>query len=138
MDIKDIELEDDGDFKITETGDLKIVEGERAINESLYRRIKTPVLGYQRWVRYLNGLFLLDGDYGNPLFNYLSSPITNATVEKIREGVESAVVRERRIQLTKLSIQPKASQSKIDIQIEYIIKGESEIRSLNYTLTTES
>ena len=138
MDIKDIELEDNGDFKITETGDLKIVEGERAINESLYRRIKTPVTGYQRWVRYLNGLFLLDRDYGNPLFNYLSSPITNATVEKIKEGIGSAIARERRIELIKLSIQPNVSQSKIDIQIEYIIKGESEIRSLNYTLTNET
>lgn len=138
MIIKDILLDENGDFEVTETGDFKIVEGESAINESLYRRIKTPALGYQRWVRYEDGLLLLDRGYGNTVFNYLSSPITNTTVERIREGITRAVKAERRIDLRKLSVEPKVGQSKIDIQVEYIIKGESTIRSLNYTLTNET
>jgi phage baseplate assembly protein W len=134
MEIKDILLDENGDFEISETGDLKVVEGEKAINESLYRRIKTPAAGYMRWVRYEDGLALLDKEYGNSLYNYLSSPITNTTVESIREGITSAIAGERRIELIKLSIEPKAGQSKIDVLIDYIIKGESIIRTLNYTL----
>jgi len=138
MNIKDILLDNNGDLKVTETGDIEIVEGERAVNESLYRRIKTPAMGYMRWVRYVDGLKLLDEEYGNTLFNYLSSPITNTTVEKIREGITSALAEERRIEVIKLSIEPRVGQSKIDIQIDYIVKGERVIRNLNYTLTNET
>jgi phage baseplate assembly protein W len=137
MEIRDILLDKDGDFEVSETGDLKIVEGEKAINESLYRRIKTPAAGYARWVRYEDGLAMLDKEYGNPLYSYLSSPITNTTIGSIKEAITTAVEGEKRIKLIKLSIEPKAEQSKIDVLIDYIIKGENIIRTLNYTLTNK-
>jgi phage baseplate assembly protein W len=138
MSIVDILLDDNGDFQVTETGDIKVIEGESAVNESLYRRIKTPATGYMRWVRYVDGLKLLDKEYGNSLFSYLSSPITNKTAERMREGITNAIAGDKRIEVKKLSIQPKENQTKIDIHVEYIIKGENEIRNLEYTLTTET
>lgn len=138
MDIKDIMLDESGDFMITETGDLKIIEGEKAINESIYRRIKTPEMGYQKWVRYEDGLMLLDKDYGNPVYSYLSSPITSDTADILKKRITNALKGEKRIEVRKLSVEPKLGQLKIDIYVEYIIKGESEIRNLNYTLTNNT
>ena len=125
----DLSIGEDSDLEITATGDLNLVSGEDSIKRSFLRRLQTPSNGYSRWVLTTDGLVKVNEEYASAVYSYLASPLTQETIEFIRVAVNRAAQQDSRIVVQ--SVKANAVDlTTVEIQLNYYIKGETELRNL--------
>ncbi len=112
INITDFYFQVQDDIQTSSRGDLKTITNAALIKSALLRRVSTPVAGYRRWVRSVDGLVEIDSDYGDELFFYLSAPITSINIQKIQQAVKRSAAADKRIEIidVKAEVYPSRSQ----------------------------
>lgn len=74
-----------------------------SLSAALLRRLNTPLGSIASSVHGMEGLLVLNANYGNPAFRYLSEPQGAATTARMREGVLACLAQEDRIDVLDLT-----------------------------------
>jgi hypothetical protein len=112
------------DLSVSQSGDLKLVKDQALINQALYNRIMTPPEGYKRiiWVYKTNTLEVLDSEYGNKLYYYLSGDLAQSAISNLYELLKL----EDRIKLKNVSLTSGNRLGEYNINIEYSLPDNTE------------
>lgn len=103
------------------------------LNISLIRRLNTPLGSIASSIKDVTGLMTINGDYGNPAFHMLSEPLNASTIASVREGVNSCLLQEDRIQLMSIGtrIDGTGQVPFLVLDINYIIAGTTKQDSVS-------
>lgn len=126
----DVLLKANDDFLLTAFGDFQTITGADLVTQALLRRLHTPTNGYKRLVQTANGLEIIDGNYGNATYEYLSAASTPMNVAAVEAALKEAIAAEKRVELIDIKVAQDSSFTLIRAQIRYRILGETELRSL--------
>ena len=116
------------DFAVNK-GDLALITNVESIQTAIIRRINTSRLQYERYFKTVEGLIVVDSEYGNDAFNYLSALNNSINREFVFEELERILNDERRIQLQDI-IFNETNANKIDITITYVILSNNQLGKL--------
>lgn len=133
----DFVIERLGDLATTPQGDLALTTGSDLITQALLRRLYTPTYGYKRWVRTATGMVELDSDYADPIFDYLSTPLTETARLEIERVVRRAASADDRIEVVNTIIEPidgSAALNTVRLTVLYRIKSEPELLKIQTEL----
>ncbi len=86
-----------GDLKLTPTHDVKTIKGVELVVQSRIRELTTPYGYYARYVEDYEGVKVLDANYGNKAFSYLSEPMNTLPLDKIIEACAEVMLKDARI-----------------------------------------
>lgn len=117
---------DGGDLAVNRL-DLAIEDWASGLEDSLVRRLNTPVGGIATTVLDVTGLLTLNQSYGNPAFKLLSEPLSAATIAGMREGAWTCLQQEDRITLLGVdaSLQSVGNLPMLVLTLTYQITGTS-------------
>ena len=116
------------DFAVNK-GDLALITNVESIQTAIIRRINTSRLQYERYFKTVEGLIVVDSEYGNDAFNYLSALNNSINREFVFEELERILNDERRIQLQDI-IFNETNANKINITITYVILSNNQLGKL--------
>lgn len=116
------------DFAVNK-GDLALITNVESIQTAIIRRINTSKLQYERYFKTVEGLIVLDSEYGNDAFNYLSSLNNSINREFVFEELQRILKDEQRIELQSIVFN-QTNANKIDITITYLILSNSQLGKL--------
>lgn len=125
------------DLSVSSNGDIETITGVESIIENLLRRMTTPINGYARWIRTANGLEIIDEDFGNGAYSFLSTPITKSDPSAIKLAVLTAASQETRIVVNKVEVVTNYKKG-FDLFIDFFIKGNEELQSIQQSIFSES
>ena len=127
-----------GDLQVTHTGDLALQTGSESIVDNLLRRMHTPPEGYGRWVRDGDEVTLLDEDYGNPAYLFLSTPFNVNDAFEIRQALRAAAENEPRINIINVQILEVDYRGSITVRITYRILDNAELLTVERNILTKA
>lgn len=78
-------------------GDLKLVEGPLLVVQNRVRELMTPYGFYGRYVEDFEGIHLVDGDYGNQSYYYLSEPSNTLPIDQISNECTRIMLKDARV-----------------------------------------
>lgn len=116
------------DFAVNK-GDLALITNVESIQTAIVRRINTAKLQYERYFKTVEGLIVVDSDYGNDAFNYLSSLNNSINREFVFEELQRIFNDESRIELQSIVFN-ETNVNKIDITITYLILSNNQLSKL--------
>lgn len=116
------------DFAVNK-GDLALITNVESIQIALIRRINTARLQYERYFKTVEGLIVVDSEYGNDAFNYLSSLNNSVNREFVFEELQRIINDESRIELRDIQFN-ETNINKIDITITYVILSNNQLSKL--------
>lgn len=130
---QDLKLEPLGDLQVTSTGDLDLTFGVRAVIDSLFRRLATPIEGYARTFRTAEGSETYDSEIGNAAVTRLSSGNTGSFTDEVRTFLAQAASIDGRLEVLDVQFIGRTFNN-LELNIIYRLRNSSEIRSLGYLL----
>lgn len=130
---RDLKLNIDGDFAITMNGDIDLNVGVDNVISNLFRRLSTPVGGYERVTRVPEGLTLLDSGVSNPVMQEVSSNMTTANAQKIARQLQVISELDDRINITNVTFEI-SNYNKIEYKIGYTLADNSNTYTTSYHL----
>lgn len=89
-----------GDIVVSPFGDLTPINQVDNLKKAIKRRLFTPKGSLGIYVQDINGLYYIDGDYGNEAYRYLSEPLTNELLDNMRDALIECLGQEPRISLS--------------------------------------
>lgn len=125
------------DLQVTESGDLAVQTGAESIVDNLLRRMHTPPQGYARWVRDGEALTILDLNYGNVAYLYLSTPLSLDDGGEIKDAIFEAAAQEQRIQVLDVQLTSFDLTGKVTVSLTYRILDNSEIFTVERNILTK-
>jgi len=123
-----------GDLMMTSTGDIALVEGVQLVVQLRIRELTTPLGYFAQVVEDINGVTILDADYGNPTYTYLSEPANTLPLELIAEMCRDIMLKDARIKdaRVKPNIDPGTGNLVIQVDFSLIDGTQAELAlSLN-------
>lgn len=116
----------EGDIDVSASGTFVTTVDEELLAEAVLRRLMTPPNIYTKWVRRPLGqsdeLALVDENYENKVFSYLSEPLSATLAEKVRSAILESAQQESRIQV--INVEPVTSRligapQRVHLEISY-------------------
>ena len=86
-----------GNLKLTSTGDMALVSGIDLVVQSRIKELMTPIGKYAVVVEDIDGVSILDADYGNPAYSYLSEPTNRIPLQKIADACTDIMLKDARV-----------------------------------------
>lgn len=120
-----------GDIVIRDNGDFATRIGANQIVEAIKRRITTPTAFYQKAILDVNGVQLLDSNYGNPTFNLQSEGITSAWLRRATAAMKSSLLQEDRIENVNVFVSDLAPENgRVIFTIQFTIIGQDVVYNI--------
>lgn len=119
----DLALTEDGELALTPSDDLKSAQNQEVIIGNLFRRITTPLGGYERY-SFTNGDYLeIDQGWSDPLIGALSAPLTNTFGDWAVERLNDITAKDPR--LTVLSVELVEAAPVPHLRIYYLLNQQA-------------
>lgn len=122
-----------GDFLQSEDFDIAVIQGYDNLKSSLLRRILTPLGSIKTFVYDTTGLLITDQNYGNGAYKYLSEPLSETLITRIKEELTTCLMQETRIQLQTIDagIAPLRGAYQVTYNINYSVVGSNDMEVLS-------
>lgn len=125
----DLALTENGDLALTPTDDLKFTQDQEVIIGNLFRRITTPLGGYERY-SFTGGDYLeIDAGWSDPLIGALSAPLTSTFGNWAADRLNDITAKDPR--LTVLSVELVEAAPVPHLQIYYLLNQQPYTTNLN-------
>lgn len=124
----DMDLVEGEDIEVN-NGDIKLITGVESIYKSLRRRLYTSKLGFERLLKTTEGLIIVNPEYGNDAFSYLSSLNNDINKDYVLNEIDRIFNDEPRIKLLSATLQ-ESSNNSIQIEVRYLILSNEKLATL--------
>jgi hypothetical protein len=119
----DLALTENGDLALTATEDLKLSQDREVIISNLFRRITTPLGGYERYSFTAGDYLEIDPGWSDPLLGALSAPLTNTFGNWAVDRLNDITAKDPR--LTVLSVELIEAAPVPHLQIYYLLNQQT-------------
>ena len=115
-----------GDLLADKTGDLELIDGTELVVRGRIRELTTPLGLYARYIEDVDGLKIIDAEYGNTAYHYLSEPSNTIPLDKIILACRDTMLKDIRVQTADVipSIDPRTGNINITVNFR-IISGNT-------------
>jgi hypothetical protein len=122
-----------GDLRSNKTGDLTTDSGLQLVIRGRLRELTTPIGQYARYIDDVDGLKLIDIEYGNEAFRYLSEPTNTLPLDRIIESCRTVMLKDIRVESANVSPTLDPNTGMLNIKINFtIISGN--VGSISFAL----
>ena len=124
---------DAGDLRSTSFGDISTISGPELVVKSRVRELTTPFGYYSRYIQDVEGLKLVDGDYGNALYTLLSEPQSTISMDRVVSTCKDIMLKDTRVSTAEVTPSLNADSGKIDVLITFTL-NDGASGSLQFSL----
>jgi hypothetical protein len=86
-----------GNLEVTTSGDFALISGVDLVAQSRIKELMTPIGMYAAITEDINGVGVLDADYGNPAYSYLSEPTNTLPLQQIADACREIMLKDARV-----------------------------------------
>jgi hypothetical protein len=115
------------DLQLSASGDLAYTEN---YNNSVLRRLSTPVNGYSRFVFNQNSVEAVDTEVFSRLYNFLSSPLTELSLDLLESLVTESLSEDKRVELLSVESSSNTLTNSVTVEVTYRDSLTDEVSSL--------
>ena len=112
----DLIVEPLGDLQISGLGDLAHTEN---YNNSVLRRLATPVDGYARFVLTETGVEEIDTEVFSRLFNFLSTPLTDLSLQLLDDLIKESLDEDDRVEILSIDVRARPTDGLLEVEVRY-------------------
>lgn len=123
-----------GDLIFGLESELENVIGYDELRQAIRRRLMTPKGALTRSIQDYTGVQIINSDYGNGAWKYLSEPLTASLPSNIKNEIKTCLAKEDRIVVTDITHEIVNQNNRLILRftIYYSVKASNEVFSLSF------
>ena len=126
--------DDGGDLIFGLETELESVVGYAELKQAIKRRLLTPKGALTRTIQDYTGVQIINADYGNGAWKYLSEPLSASLPSNIKNEIKICLAKEDRIIVNDITHEIVTEQNRLVLRfnIVYSVKASNEIFALSF------